>query len=298
MGPLQSRFYALIKEHHPMMAGGVAAARAVAPELVDRYFEECLRWVVQAHGEEVLSKLANGYATYTMEVNRAQQAYERRGHYEFSTFAEADARVYQQPDYMRDYYWGVFAILFCWSHYVELMDFYLRRFVGRLPAGRLVEIAPGHGAWGVLAVANREALTLEGWDISPTSIELAPKLAAGAGMGARCEYRLGDATKIEHAAGHYDAAICSFMLEHLESPGRFLADFAPSLKPGALAFVTLALTAAQTDHIYEFKRESEGILLAEQAGFELIECCTARPQRLLPKARFVPRVQAMILRKQ
>lgn len=297
MGPLQSQFYAFIKERHPMMVRGVAEARAVAPELVDRHFEACLNWIVRAHGEEVLAKAADGYAFFTLEVNRAQHAFERRGSYEFATFAEADARVYQQSEYMRDYYWGVFAILFCWSHYVELMDFFLGRFVGRLPPGKLVEIAPGHGAWGVLAVANRDGLTLEGWDISPTSLELAPKMAAGAGMAARCTYHLGDATKIAHTSGCYDAAVCSFMLEHLEEPGRFLADFAPSLRPGALAFVTLALTAAQTDHIYEFKRESEGILLAEAAGFELLECRVARPQRLMPGARFVPRAQAMILRK-
>ena len=90
---------------------------------------------------------------------------------------------------------------------------------------------------------------------------------------------------------------CFFLLEHLEDPGKFLADFATSLRQGALAFVTLALTAAQTDHIYEFKCVSEGILIAEAAGFELIECRVAQPKRLMPGARFVPRVQAMILRK-
>ena len=50
MGPLQSRFYAFIKDRYPMMARGVLEARAVAPELVDRHFEECLNWVVRAHG--------------------------------------------------------------------------------------------------------------------------------------------------------------------------------------------------------------------------------------------------------
>jgi 2-polyprenyl-3-methyl-5-hydroxy-6-metoxy-1,4-benzoquinol methylase len=297
MGSLQNQFYDLIKERHPMMVRGTAEARAVAPKLVDHHFEECLKWVVQAHGEEVLVQLADGYAFYTLEVNRAQQAYEKRGHYECATFAEANARVYQQSEYMRDYYWGVFTILFSWGHYVELMDFFLGRFVAKLPSGNLIEIAPGHGAWGILAVKNQGGLRLEGWDISPTSIELASKMAAGAGMADRCKYELGDATKIEHYSGRYDAAICSFMLEHLEEPGRFLADFAPSLRPGALAFVSLALTAAQTDHIFEFKHESEGILLAEAAGFELLECCVARPQRLMLGARFVPRVQAMILRK-
>lgn len=297
MSLLQDEFYSIMRKRYPMMSRGVHEARAVAPELVDQHFEQCLTWVVRAHGEEVLAKLVDGYAFYTLEVNRSQLAYEKRGHYEYATFAEADKRVYQQAEYMQAYYWGVFTILFSWSHYVELMEFYLTRFVEKLPAGKLIEIAPGHGAWGVLAVTSREELTLVGWDISPTSIALAPKMAIGAGVGDRCIYRLGDATKLEHSSGHYDAAICSFLLEHLEDPGRFLTDFAKSLRSGALAFITLALTAAQTDHIYEFKAESEGIRLAEAAGFDLIECRVARPMRLMPGGRYVPRVQAMILRK-
>ena len=296
-GALQDKFHALLKQRYPMMLRGVEEAWAVAPELVGRYFEECLNWSVRSHGDGVLETIVDGYARFTMEVNVAQQDYEKSGAYEFSTFAEANARVYQNPEYMRNYYWGVFAVLFCWSHYVELMDFYLNRFVARLPAGKLIEIAPGHGAWGVLAVASRPDLRLEGVDISPTSLELAPRMARGAGLQARCAYQLGDATKLALGGSQYDSAVCSFMLEHLENPGQFLCDFAPSLRSGALAFITLALTAAQADHIYEFTLESEAILLAEAAGFELLETRVARPQRLLPDSRFVPRVQGMILRK-
>jgi len=298
VGEMQRRFYDLLDNRYPMLSRGVEEARLVAPDFVDSHFEECLRWVTGSFGDEVLTAVADGYARFTMEVNRAQQAYERTGRYQVSTFAEANRLVYQQSEYMRHYYWGVFAILFCWSHYVELMEFYLDRFVRPLSGGRLVEVAPGHGAWGVLAVTHSDKLTLEGWDISPTSLELAPKMAAGAGAGSRCSYRIADAMKVEHERGGFDAGVCCFMLEHLEQPGDFLAGFAPSMKPGATVFVTLALTAGQIDHIYEFKQESEAIIMAERAGFELLECRVARPVRGLPRARYIPRVQAMILRKQ
>ena len=297
MGPLLTRINELMRERHPMMLRGLYEARAISPELVDLYFEQCLDWTVKAYGSEALVKIVDGYASFTVEVNLSQQAYERRGSYEFSSFAQADACTYQQAEYMRDYYWGVFAILFCWSHYVELMGFFLNSFVRRLGPGRLIEIAPGHGAWGLLAVASNAGLTLDGWDISPTSLEMAPRMAAGAGLSERTSYRLGDATKLSHGEAQYDYAICSFMLEHLEDPGGFLVDLAPALKTGALAYVSLALTASQTDHIYEFKRESEAILLAEAAGFQLLETRVARPARLMPGAKRVPRVQAMLLRK-
>jgi ubiquinone/menaquinone biosynthesis C-methylase UbiE len=297
MGPLQSNFYSKLNQKYPVMSKGVQEARAISPEMVDHYFEECLKWVVNTHGESAIEKIVDGYAIFTMEVNISQQEYEKRGSYEFSTFAEANARVYQKAEYMKDYYWGVFAILFSWSHYVELMDFYIDRFVKKLSDGKLIEIAPGHGAWGVLAVSLQKDLKLDGYDISPTSLELAPKMAMGAGLNDRCSYYLQDATTLSSDAAKYDAAVCSFMLEHLEDPGQFLQDFSPSLKPGALAYISLALTASQTDHIYEFKKESEGILLAEAAGFELIETLITKPGRVAKNARFVPRVQAMILRK-
>src|SRR5690606_29281769 len=99
-----------------------------------------------------------------------------------------------------------FAILFCWSHYVELMEFFLGRFVRRLPAGRLLEVAPGHGAWGLLAVVDRPDVTLSGWDISPSSLTIAPRLAEAAGVAERCEYRTGDATKCTEGQAGFDSA--------------------------------------------------------------------------------------------
>jgi 2-polyprenyl-3-methyl-5-hydroxy-6-metoxy-1,4-benzoquinol methylase len=297
VGELQQRLYSTLQQKYPMLSRGVQEARAVAPDLVDEQFEECLRWAARAFGDGVIEDVAAGYAFFTLEVNRAQQAYEKDGRYKVSTFAEANALVYQQPEYMRHYYWGVFAILFCWPHYVELMDFYLNRFVAHLGGARLLEIAPGHGAWGLIAVMRASGMSLEGWDISPTSLEMAPKMALGAGVADRCTYRVADATKIEHDRERFDAAVCCFMLEHLEQPGDFLKGLAPALKSGGTAFITLALTAGQPDHIFEFHRESEGILLAEAAGLEMLECRIARPSRLLPNAKYVPRVQAMILRK-
>jgi 2-polyprenyl-3-methyl-5-hydroxy-6-metoxy-1,4-benzoquinol methylase len=297
MEPLQTVFYSKLNDKYPIMYRGVLEARDVAPEMVDTLFEKCLNWLVSVHGESTLDKMTDAYAAYTMEVNISQAAYEKRGCYEFSTFAEANLRVYQHSSYMKDYYWGIFAILFCWSHYVELMEFYINRFVKKVPVGRLIEIAPGHGAWGILAASFQDELKIDGFDISPTSLEFAPKMAEGAALNDRCSYYVQDATKLSSEAGKYDAAVCSFMLEHLEQPAQFLADFAPCLKPGALAYVSLALTAAQTDHIYEFKKESEGILLAEAAGFELVETLVSRPHRVSLNARFTPRVQAMILRK-
>ena len=61
--------------------------------------------------------------------------------------------------------------------------------------------------------------------------------------------------------------------------------------------MTGALTAAQVDHIYEFRRESELVAMSEEHGLRVLETLSAAPKRTLPKARFVPRSMALIVQK-
>jgi hypothetical protein len=67
------------------------------------------------------------------------------------------------------------------------------------------------------------------------------------------------------------------------------------LRPGGRAYLAGAITAAQVDHIYEFRRESELVLLAEAAGLRALETLSVSPRRTLPRARFLPRSMGLIL---
>ena len=59
--------------------------------------------------------------------------------------------------------------------------------------------------------------------------------------------------------------------------------------------MTGALTAAQIDHIYEFRRESELIALGEESGLRVLASLSANPRRTLPGARFLPRSMALVM---
>jgi hypothetical protein len=93
-----------------------------------------------------------------------------------------------------------------------------------------------------------------------------------------------------------DAGISCFLLEHLENPKKLLENLASSVKEGAPAFVTLALTAAEIDHIYEFKYESEAVLMAEKAGFRVIDMVSLSGNES-SKNKYLPRSMAMILKR-
>lgn len=162
----------------------------------------------------------------------------------------------------------------------------------------LVEIAPGHGGWGALALKHLPDARLVGYDISPSSIRLANELMRGAGFAGRATYGLKDALDLDAVpAESADAVVCNFLIEHLERPDKLFAVIRHLLKPDGSAFVTGAITAAQVDHIYEFRYESELVRMAEAAGLRVAETFSGSPRRTLPNARFLPRSMLLIVRK-
>ncbi len=148
----------------------------------------------------------------------------------------------------------------------------------------------------VLGLDELPKARLRGYDISPSSIEIAGALAQAAGTGRRARYETRDALDlVQMPKQSADAGICSFLVEHLEDPDKLFRVMHHLLRPGGRAFVTGALTAAQIDHIYEFRNESELVCMAEAQGLRVLETLSTNPNRLLPRARFVPRSMAMLL---
>lgn len=300
MAELKEQYISYIQANYPYLENTIRSAWRKQPEIVEQWFNTSLAWLVQVYGADAIQLAADGYAFFTTEVNVAQLRYEQCKHYARSSFEECNREVYQNEEYMRSYYWGVYAILFCWPHYVDLMHFYLERFVTPYAedGSHILEIAPGHATWGLMALHASKNTQLTGVDISPVSIEIAPKYAQAAQLSERSNYIIANATKLPaNLCDAVDLVICNFMLEHIESPQAFLTQIAHILKPGQKAFITLALTAAQPDHIYEFKQESEAILMAEQATFRVLESFSADAGKIRKNSPITPRIQALILQK-
>jgi SAM-dependent methyltransferase len=243
--------------------------------------------------------MVDAFVRFTTSVNMAQARYERAGHYENKTFQDCLDGLYNETESMDDYLLGVYLTNFLWAHHAEICFRYEDQFLKRLrDAESLVEIAPGHGGWGALALKHLPDARLVGYDISPSSIRLATELMHGAGFADRAGYELRDALDLDAVpAESADAVVCNFLVEHLERPERLFAVIHHLLKPIGCAFVTGAITAAQVDHIYEFRYESELVRMAEAAGLRVTETFSAAPRRTLPNARFLPRSMLLIVRK-
>ncbi|GAB4185755.1 MAG: hypothetical protein Kow00105_00140 [Phycisphaeraceae bacterium] len=297
--PLLNRLFEYAEQAHPRSMRGLREARTQDPARFDAIAETYLRWLVEAQGEQGIEKAMDAFAQFSTDVNLAQARYEIEGEYANKSFEDVYRDHYSDASAMDGYLWGIYLTNFLWAHHFQIMLMFQDRFLPRLEgSAHLVEIAPGHGGWGVWALAHRPNMTLEGYDISPQSIAIASSVAKAAGVEGRCRYVEKNALDLDQLeAESADGCICSFLVEHLKDPQHLYHVLAHLLKPGGYAFITGALTAAQVDHIYEYRYESELVKMCEVAGLRVLETLSANPARTLPKARFLPRSMALIVQK-
>jgi SAM-dependent methyltransferase len=187
---------------------------------------------------------------------------------------------------------------FLWPHHLEVVRFFRDKFVPLLADdAQILEFAPGHGLYGRLAVEQKKRSQLLGVDISPVSTALAASLAEVEGCADRARYQQGDVLLGGKFLPKCDAVVAGELLEHLDQPKQLIEAVARQLSPGGLAFVTGAITAANLDHVYEFKGPEDVIALLDGTPLKLVDQLLVAPKTLRPGTKLVPRVLAMVLKR-
>lgn len=285
------------EQHLPLFYPAIASNARRNPAAFQELGELVLSWSQKILGDDCLSVLARGYRSFVLDVNRSQMQYEREGKYRNHSFEEVYQEVYGNEEHMQAYHWGVFTTTFAWEHHLQLYIFYRDYFLPRLGSqGSLLELGSGSGIWSMLLLQHLPDWGCQGIDISPTSVRLANQMSLANQFQARVQYRVADALAYQ-AEVPADAGLSCFVLEHLEEPGRLLEALARNLKAHSYSFVTVALTAAEVDHITEFRRESEVVTLAEDAGFRCVATLCGSPPAYPAEFKFLPRSMALVLQK-
>jgi 2-polyprenyl-3-methyl-5-hydroxy-6-metoxy-1,4-benzoquinol methylase len=237
------------------------------------------------------------YADFTIEQNRHQRTYVRTGVYLCSSHEQANLAVYQNADRMRSYMIAALLTHFLWPHHLSIFRFFMNDFVQeQAPGVQIVrEFAPGHGYFGRKSLAAWANAKLTGIDISAEAVAMSVNMATHSPVANRVSYIVGNALDWEGPS--VDRVIAGELLEHLDQPQILMDAVYQALRPGGTAFVTAALTAAQMDHVTEFKTSEEVFKLAQNAGLDLVKHLEAGPQIVPKDTDKIPRVLAMVLRR-
>jgi hypothetical protein len=92
-----------------------------------------------------------------------------------------------------------------------------------------------------------------------------------------------------------DIVICQEVLEHLEDPLSFIKALRDMAQPSGWGYITAAINAAHTDHIYLYRSPDEVKSQIEEAGW-VIEHTQIEQNPSFSNRRFIPTIVGYLLR--
>lgn len=221
--------------------------------------------------DAALEAAAKGYSAFAFDSMRRQKAFELAREYPHKTYAEAAGEVYFNADHMmREYLPGLLLSHYLWPHHYRQLQFFDTAFAGAMGLSaqpQFAEVGVGTAVYSRRLLARLPQSTGNGYDISPSSCQFARRHIEAAGVQAR--YTMNEQDIIARTIAPVPWLVCVEVLEHLEQPIEFLKALRAGLAPGGKAFITAALNAAHTDHIYLYRNGEEVWEHLRTAGFTL-----------------------------
>jgi ubiquinone/menaquinone biosynthesis C-methylase UbiE len=240
------------------------------PEFLARteeFAQDAMKWM-----QDDLMRYVSDYRWMCEEFLKEEFHFRREGSYRLSTFADAYAEVYSNPDYMSRYVRGILISQIIWDPHARAFDLFRTNFLPKIPeGGSYLEVGPGHGFF--LAFASREAQLgrMEAWDVSPSSIAEAKQALRRLGVTRDISIVEQDVLAAPARHNEFDAAVISEVLEHLERPDLALQSLCAALKPGGRIFINAPINSPAPDHIYLWRTPEEFSEFVKAQGFEIEE---------------------------
>lgn len=253
------------------------------PEVMD--ITEVLAEAALILAGDRLAQIAAHYRWTCDRLREEEIFFHRNGRYRLSTFAEANAEVYDNAAYMEKYVDGLLLTQVLWANHAASCAFYFRETPRHLPPGaRMLEVGPGHGLMVYLAMREFGLEGATAWDLSAVSVEQTRHALALLGV---TEATLGvrDIMEIVPGGKTYDLVVLSEILEHLEDPKAALRAIRPLVGRGGLVFVNVPVNSPSPDHLYLMESVDDARALLTDTGFDIVaEDAFATQNRPLEKA--------------
>ena len=227
--------------------------------------EEAATATLKLMGDD-LSRFARGYRWTCDALREEELFFHRNGRYRLATFAEADAEVYSNHDYMAKYVDGLLLTQVLWFNHVATFEMFLRVLAGQHQPFSYLEVGPGHGLMLHFAARSPLSRSVEGWDVSPVSLRETRNALDRLGTDKPVSLTEVDILKAARPERRYDLIVISEVLEHLERPEAALAFLREALAPDGRIFINVPLNSPSPDHIYLLSTPEEARTLVEGAG--------------------------------
>jgi SAM-dependent methyltransferase len=218
-------------------------------------------------------KALSGYVEFSIDAAKNQEFFLKRGHYKAAKFTEVKRNLYDNADHMLgNYLPGMFVSHYFWPHHYRMGSRYRSEIIPKMfdRSPRLfVEVGTGSAMYTLLTMSSLPTVHGIGYDISPHSVAFGRRVATAFGFADRFTFVEQDAFA-NPPRDKADYIVSQEVLEHLEDPLVFCKNLCGILKDDGYAYITAAITAAHSDHIYLFNSPAELKFMLEAAGFRSV----------------------------
>ncbi len=223
-------------------------------------------------GGESWENMLYGYADFSMEAVRHQKYFEEHRQYQPLAQDQSLQSFYDDENFMMTTYLpGLFLSHYLWRHHYRLLTYFRQEVLGSLtPPQLFYEIGVGTGLYSCETLKAFPQSRGRGLDISKSSVDFTQRLLEVHKLSTRYSLEIMDIFKSDIPADSADFLICQEVLEHLEDPAALCRVLWKLAKPGSKAYITAALNAAHTDHIYLFRTPAEVEQMLRSAGWKIL----------------------------
>lgn len=246
--------------HGVFMGRSLAALRAAEPDCA---FSEKLcadAYALSGGDENRVFDRADTMVDFSLEFLRLQRELERTGRYRYTTFQEVDKHVYRRPHlaaYGPPYVWAMYFTQAFWVTHCRVWQSFLEDFAApratKRAKGCVLEIPSGNGLFLTHFLLRNPAWRAVALDLSDASIEFTREVLALNGALERASLEQMDFFRYAAKGGLFDRIICGEFLEHVEDPLSVLRKLRDLLADDGRIFLTVAVWAANIDHIYLYE---------------------------------------------
>ena len=271
LGQIFKRLSALAREKTPFFAD---IWQRREREFGAPWISELAESVTRLFGtdEATWENMLYGYADFSMEAVRCQNDFEKTLRYRDASSADLLSSCYEDEEFMMTTYLpGLYLSHYLWRHHYRLLSFYRNEVLtGAGAPGNFYEIGIGTGLYSYETLRAFPAARGKGIDISKYSLGFTERLLRANGLFTRYECEQMDIFKSTLKPESADFLVCQEVLEHLEDPAGLCRLLRTFVRPGAKAYITAAINAAHTDHIYLFRSPVEVEKMLVAAGWKIL----------------------------
>tara|TARA_B100001173_G_scaffold185098_1_gene159829 strand:- start:219 stop:1124 length:906 start_codon:yes stop_codon:yes gene_type:complete len=218
-------------------------------------------------------KIVDGYSNFCSDALMSQAYFEKHLKYELSSYNEVVEKCYSNEDYMNNRYLpGQFIAHFIWPHHYKLMENFQNEILYQIKDDikLFYEVGVGCGMYSLKTLQNINDVVGIGYDISDYSLNFTKNIIDENKFQSRYSVENYDLTKrpVEKKA---DLIISQEVLEHLENPQEFIISLYKSVRNNGWGYITAAINAGHTDHIYLYKSPEEVEKQLLSAGWKILK---------------------------